>query len=374
MTASPRILFAGGGTGGHVFPAVAVAQAVLARDPSAQLLFALPQGRENYLKGTPWEGKTVTVAAPRFDHLKRPGRILGLAWNGTRGMISSARLLASFRPQAILGTGGYASAPVVLSAGLCGIPVILLEPNAVAGKANRFLSRWAETVASAWEFDYEPWAERRHPFSTTTRLEITGTPVRAEILAAAGEPERPGVLVYGGSQGASLLNRTASEALVAVGRAFPGLVIRHLTGLQDVDAISARYREAGIPAEVLPFLYDMRQAYREASVIVCRAGANSLAEVLSLGKAAVLVPLPTSADGHQKANALQASRRGAAVLLEEAEMTPARLAAEISRLLGDATARAEMGRRARALGRPQAADTVAMRLLSLAQRKRAHAA
>ena len=370
----PRILFAGGGTGGHVFPAVAVAQAVLARDPTAQILFALPKGRENYLKGTPWEGKTVTVAAPRFDHLKRPSRLLGLAWNGSRGMLASARILASFRPQVLLGTGGYASAPLVLSAGIWGIPVVLLEPNAVAGKANRFLSRWASTVASAWEFDYEPWAERRHPFATTTSLEITGTPVRAEILQAAGEPERPGVLVFGGSQGASALNHAASEALIAVAGAFPGLGIRHLTGPKDVDEVAARYRAAGIQAVVAAFQDDMRPAYREASVVVCRAGGNALAEVLALGKATILVPLPGSADGHQQANALQASRRGAALLLEEKDMTSARLAAEISRLLGDAPARAELGRRARALGRPQAADVLAGKLLDLASQRMTRAA
>ena len=194
----------------------------------------------------------MTVAAPRFDHLGRPSRLLGLAWNGSRGMLASARILASFRPQAVLGTGGYASAPLVLSAGICGIPVVLLEPNAVAGKANRFLSRWAESVASAWEFDYEPWAERKHPFSTTTRLEITGNPVRAEILQAAGEPLRPGVLVFGGSQGASALNKTASEALVAVAGAFPGLNVRHLTGVQDAGAVTASYTSAGIRPRSAP--------------------------------------------------------------------------------------------------------------------------
>ena len=368
MTA-PRILFAGGGTGGHVFPAVAVAQALLVREPSAQVLFALPKGRSNYLEGSAW--RTERIAAPRFDHLSRPGRLLGLAWNGSRGMLSAARILASFRPQAVLGTGGYASAPLVLSAGICGIPVVLLEPNAVAGKANRFLSRWAESVAAAWEFDYEPWAERRHPFSSTTRLEITGTPVRAEILQAAGEPERPGVLVIGGSQGASALNAPVAEALVAVARAFPGLSIRHLTGAQDQPAVSALYGAAGVKAEVLPFLKDMCPAYREASVVVSRAGGNSLAEILALGKPSILIPLPGSADGHQQANALQAQRRGAALLLEQAEADPVRLAAELSRLLGDAEARADMGRRARALGRPGAADALAGHLLALASGKAA---
>ena len=373
MNAPPRLLFVGGGTAGHVFPAVAVAQAVLAREPSAEILFALPAGRENYLKGTSW--KCTTVRAPRLDHLSRPGRWLGLAWNGPGALFGAARVLGGFRPHAVLGTGGYACAPLVLSAGLLKVPVVLLEPNAVAGRATRFLSRWARAVDAAWEFDYEPWSDRRHPFSTTTHLEITGTPVRAEILEAAGEPERPGVLVFGGSLGSSFLNRTAAEALVAVGKAFPGLRIRHLTGPAEEAGVSARYREAGVPAEVLAFLPDMRPAYREASVVVSRAGGNTLAEVLALGKAAILVPLPNSADGHQKANALQASRRGAAVLLEEEGMTAARLAAEISRLLGDVAARAEMGRRARALGRPGAAGVVADRLLSLLHRDGvAHAA
>ncbi len=370
----PRILFAGGGTGGHVFPAVAVAQAVLARAPDAEILFALPSGRENYLSGTPWEKRTVTVPAPRVDHLRRPSRWLGLAVNGPGALFGVARVLGGFRPHAVLGTGGYASAPLVLSAGTLGIPVVLLEPNAVAGKANRFLSRWAESVASAWEFDYEPWSERRHPFSTTTRLEVTGTPVRAEILEVAGEPARPGVLVFGGSQGASALNAAAAEALVAVARAFPGLGIRHLTGAKDVEEVSALYARAGVKAEVLAFLQDMRPAYREASVVISRAGGNALAEILALGKPSLLVPLPGSADGHQKANALQAAQRGAAVLLEQSEATPARLAAEISRLLGDAALRTGMGQRARTLGHPEAAFTLADRLLALASKKAARAA
>lgn len=361
MPSPPRILFAGGGTGGHVFPAVAVAQALQALDPRTRSLFVLPSGRGNFLKHTPWE--TAVLPAPRLS--RTPWRWALAAVEGMGALAGCARLLARFRPHAVLGTGGYASAPMVLSARLARIPVVLLEPNAVAGRANRFLSRWAVEVDSAWEFDYEPWGERRHPFARHTRLVVTGNPVRAEILASSSEEERPlGVLVFGGSLGASALNEAASRALPEVARAFPGLRIRHVAGRQDLARVKAAY---GGSAEVSAFVSDMPLAYREADVVVCRAGGNALAEVLALGKAAIVVPLPRSADGHQLANAVQAAQRGAAVLLEERDLTPARLAAEISRLLGDREARLAMGRRGKALAKPEAARTVASRVMELAR-------
>lgn len=361
-----RVLFAGGGTAGHVFPAVAVAQALRARDPSAECLFALPSGRGNFLRGTPW--RHITLPAPRLSAVPWRMALAGVAGLGAAG--GMVRLLASFRPHAVVGTGGYASAFPVAGARLLGIPVLLLEPNAVAGRANRFLSHWADEVAAAWEFDYEAWSERRHPFSPRTRLVVTGNPVRSEILAAGGG-EGTGVLVFGGSLGASAINRAAADALPDVAKAFPGLRIRHVTGPRDAGWVAAAYAARGVPADVQPFVRDMTDAYREAAVVICRAGGNTLAEVLALGKAALLVPYPRAADGHQLANARQASSRGAAVLLEERDLTPARLAAEISRLLGDAGLRERMGRSARALARPDAAHAVAARVIALSGRHRA---
>ncbi len=361
---SPRLLFAGGGTGGHVFPAVAVAQAVLEQSPGARIRFALPSGRGNFLKGSPWEA--VTLPAPRLGGPAWRWPLVGVGGLGT--VASLIKLLAEFRPQAVVGTGGYASLGAVLAARLARIPVLLLEPNAVAGRANRFLSRFAAEVDAAWEFDYEPWSDRHHPFSPRTRLVVTGNPVRAEILALAGETGRgEGLLVFGGSLGAAPLNRAAEEAVPEIARVFPGLPIRHVTGRADADRVAARYRAQGVAVDVSPFLPDMRAAYREASVVVCRAGGNTLAEVLALGKAAVIVPYPKAMDGHQRANALQAAQRGAAVMLEERELTPARLAAEVSRLLGDQDACQALGRSARALARPDAARVVAGRLLALAR-------
>jgi UDP-N-acetylglucosamine--N-acetylmuramyl-(pentapeptide) pyrophosphoryl-undecaprenol N-acetylglucosamine transferase len=289
---------------------------------------------------------------------------------GLGALAGLARLLAEFRPQVVVGTGGYASLGAVLAARLVRIPVLLLEPNAVAGRANRFLSRWADEVDAAWEFDYEPWSEtdRRHPFSFRTRLVVTGNPVRTEILALAGEPgQGEGLLVFGGSLGAAPINRAAEEAVPEIARVFPGLPIRHVTGRPDFARVMACYRARGVAVDVQPFLSDMRSAYREAAVVVCRAGGNTLAEVLALGKAAIVVPYPKALDGHQKANALQAAQRGAAVMVEEKELTPVRLAAEVSRLLGDAGARQALGRGARALARPEAARVVADRVLALAR-------
>lgn len=360
-----RLLFTGGGTGGHVFPGVAVAQAVTALEPRAQVLFALPSGRGNFLRGTPWS--SVTLPAPRMERL--PWRWPLMAVGGLGAVAGVARILAGFRPDVVVGTGGYASAPMVLAAWMARIPVLLIEPNAVAGRANRWLSRCAREVDAAWEFDYEPWGERRHPFSSRTRLVVTGNPVRSEILALGDEPPaaEPGLLVFGGSLGASPLNRAAVEALPEVIRAFPGLRVRHVTGRRDAAWAARAYREAGVQVEVLDFLRDMRPAYREASVVVCRAGGNTLAEVLGLGRPAVVVPYPWALDDHQRANALQAAQRGAAVMVEERHLTPARLAAEVSRLLADRDACRAMGERGRALVRPDAARRVAERVILLAR-------
>lgn len=368
---SPRLLFAGGGTGGHVFPAVAVAQAVLAREPSARIRFALPSGRSNFLKGSPWE--TVILPAPRLGGPPWRWPLIGVG--GLGALASLTRLLAEFRPQAVVGTGGYASAGAVLAARFARVPVMLLEPNAVAGRANRFLSRFADEVAAAWEFDYEPWSGNRHPFSSRIRLVVTGNPVRAEILALAGEPGRgEGLLVFGGSLGATPINRAASEAVPEIARVFPGLPIRHVTGKADAARIAAHYLSQGVSVDVRPFLSDMRMAYRDASVVVCRAGGNTLAEVLALGKAAVIVPYPKAMEDHQRANALHAAQRGAAVMVEEKDLTPVRLAAEVSRLLGDVEARQALRKGALALARPDAARVVAGRVLALARGKASHAA
>jgi UDP-N-acetylglucosamine--N-acetylmuramyl-(pentapeptide) pyrophosphoryl-undecaprenol N-acetylglucosamine transferase len=358
------VVIAGGGTGGHLFPAVAVAHELKKRRPDAQVAFA-GTSRGIEARVVPREGFALDVI--RSGGLK--GKSLADRLRGAGliplGLIDGWRIISRRRPDLVIGVGGYSSGPVVLVAAARGVPTLLLEQNAVPGLTNRLLAPVVK--AAAVSFD-----STRSFFGS--KAFVSGNPVRAEFLEAAvmepGADERPpgvGVLIFGGSQGAHAINLAMVEAAPELARSGSNLRITHQTGQSDLEMVRDGYRRAGLAAEVEPFLDDMGRRFREADLIVSRAGATTLAEITAAGRPAVLIPLPTATDDHQRKNAETLAAAGAADLMLQSDASGARLAQRILALAGDVAGRERMAAAARRLGRPEAARVIVDRALELVE-------
>jgi UDP-N-acetylglucosamine--N-acetylmuramyl-(pentapeptide) pyrophosphoryl-undecaprenol N-acetylglucosamine transferase len=286
------------------------------------------------------------------------------------GISDAWALLGRRAPDVVIGVGGYSSGPVVLAAIMRRIPTLVMEQNAVPGFTNRTLAPLVRAAAVTWP-------ETARHFGG--KAFVSGNPVRAEFLQtvegtnAATERDERGtrparVLIFGGSQGAHAINMAMVEAAPELVRRHPGLEIVHQTGAADLELVGGSYKRAGIQARVEPFLYAMDREMNAADLVICRAGATTLAELAAAAKPAVLVPLPTAADDHQRKNAEATARAGAAVVLEQRNLTGAALAAEISRLVGDQGLRARMSAGAHALAKPDAARMIAARVIALASK------
>ena len=360
-------MIAGGGTGGHLFPGIAVARELLARRPAARVTFAgTAQGIESRV--VPREGFELDMI--RSGGLKgksMAGRLRGAALLPA-SFVDAWRLLSRRRPGLVVGVGGYSSGPVVLTAALRGIPTMLLEQNAVPGLTNRLLARWVDAAAVTFESTRAFFGAKGF---------VSGNPVRPEFLAErraeAGNARgaRVDVLVFGGSQGAHAINVAMAEAAPAIAASGAAVRLTHQTGERDVDLVRASYRAAGLDADVEPFVYDMAERLRRADLVVCRAGTTTLAEITATGRAAILVPLPSATDDHQRKNAEALAAQGAAEVLLQKDMTGASLAAAIGALVSDAARRERLATAARALGRPFAARLIVNRATALMDREAA---
>ncbi|MFQ5691653.1 MAG: undecaprenyldiphospho-muramoylpentapeptide beta-N-acetylglucosaminyltransferase [Nitrospinota bacterium] len=348
-----KLLIAGGGTGGHLVPAVTVARAWLDRMPGGEVLLvgARRPLDEKILGASGLPYRLVPAGGLKG---KSAGERLGSLALLAAGVAASLGIVLRFRPQVVLGAGGYASAPAIVAAACAGRPIVLMEQNARPGAANRWLSRLARAVALGFP-------EAREGFDPRRCVE-TGNPLRPEIeaLAAEARPERapgetPTLLVFGGSQGSRALNEAVCRAL-PVWRA-RGLALRalHAAGESDWEWVRRAYREAGVEAEVAPFLSDMASAYRRADLAVARAGALTVSELLAAGVPAILVPLPSGADRHQESNA--AATAGAAVVIPQRELEM-RLAPEVEGLLRDAGRLRALSEAGRGRARPGAAARI----------------
>ena len=361
-----RVVIAGGGTGGHLFPGIAVARELLARQAAAQVSFA-GTARGIEARVLPREGLPLDLI--RSGGLK--GKSVADRARGALLLPASLwdawRLVTRRRPHLVIGVGGYSSGPVVLVAALRGIPTMVLEQNAVPGLTNRLLARFVKAAAVTFDSTREFFGGKAF---------VSGNPVRPEFVESVGPLTEAGaddessvarILVFGGSQGAHAINVAMVEAAAELA-AHPHLRLTHQTGERDVEMVRAAYRRAGISAEVEPFLYDMGRRLRHADVIVCRAGATTLAEIAAAGKAAILIPLPTATDDHQRRNAEALASSGAADVLLQSDATGGVLAQRVLALAGDRETRMRMARAARSLARPDAAKVIVDRALELVEK------
>ena len=358
-----RVVIAGGGTGGHLFPGLAVARELLRRRPEAVITFA------GTARGI--EARVIPREGFELDVLRSAGLKGTTAVALARGLlllplggVDAWRILSRRRPDVVIGVGGYSSGPVVLAAALRRIPTLLMEQNAVPGLTNRTLARVVS--AAAVTFDETTTYFGRRGF-------VTGNPVRAEFFAesdaaAAAGTSPPRVLIFGGSQGAHAINVAMVEAAAQLAAHPGGLALTHQTGERDLERVREGYRRAGLQARVEPFLYAMDREVKAADLVVARAGATTLAELTAAGKAAILIPLPTAADDHQRKNAEVLARAGAAEIVDQRGLTGAILADRIAALASDAPRRAAMARAAKALARPDAAGAIVDCVLALARR------
>jgi UDP-N-acetylglucosamine--N-acetylmuramyl-(pentapeptide) pyrophosphoryl-undecaprenol N-acetylglucosamine transferase len=363
------LLIAGGGTGGHLYPGIAVARELLARQPDARVTFVGTQaGIESRVvprEGFPLEViRSAGLKGKSVQSLLRGVGLLPLS------AIDAWRVISRTRPSVVIGVGGYSSGPVVALAALRGIPTLLMEQNAMPGVTNRSLARFVRAAAVTYDESMVFFGGKAF---------VSGNPVRAEFFGDLQVPEREGahddlasprraarVLVFGGSQGAHAINVAMVEAAPRLAAASPGLAITHQTGERDLEMVRDRYRRAGLEARVEPFLYEMDREMKTADVVICRAGATTLAELAAAGTAAILVPLPTATDDHQRKNAEALVRQGAARMIEQRELTGDRLASEITALAGDAAARQQIRAAARKFARPDAARVIVDRVMTLA--------
>ena len=360
-----RVLITGGGTGGHVYPGLAVAGALEKLAPGSEVRFAgTSRGIESVL--VPRAGyRFATLPASGVRGLGGRARFLFVV-NFFLGFFRSVLMFLVWRPRVVLGTGGYVSAPVMLAARVLGIPCALQEQNAVPGSANRLVARWARRI-------YLGFAAAGRNFKADRCLE-TGNPVRAEFLAAATDTEttdpRKGnhLLVFGGSRGAATLNAAVIGA-AETWCARPDLSVLIQTGPKDHEAVAAAF--AAEPADrftVVPYIDDMASALRQADLVVSRSGAMTLAELQCMGRAAVLVPFPFATDDHQLRNAEDCAQAGAAVVLKDEDCDGPALVRLADELLGDPARLHRMEDAAAGLARPDAAAVIAADLLQLAAR------
>ncbi len=359
-----RLLVAGGGTGGHVFPGIAIAEEVVTRHPANDAVFV---GTARGLEATVVPKAGFPVELIEVRGLKGKG-----LWDTLRNLLllplalwQSFQILRRWRPDVVVGVGGYASGPVVLAAWLLRIPTAVQEQNAIAGLTNRLLGRFAQAAFIAF-----PEAARHFPRRKVYQL---GNPIRRTLMENFMRPEArhdaSRLLVFGGSQGAHALNMRVVEALPHLADLRDRLRITHQTGARDRDQVESGYRACGFEPDVREFITDMSAAYAGADLVVCRAGAMALAELTVCRKPSILVPFPLAADNHQVRNAKSLVDAGAAVMIEERDLTGELLAGEIRAILTHPDRREKMARAAGKMGSPQAAKEIADVCTDLVRRR-----
>jgi UDP-N-acetylglucosamine--N-acetylmuramyl-(pentapeptide) pyrophosphoryl-undecaprenol N-acetylglucosamine transferase len=355
---APLIVIAGGGSGGHVFPGLAIAEAMQDNARVDVVFVGTARGLEaSVIPASGYRLERLDVVPIKGGGVRRAARG---AFFAARAAVRSVALVRRLAPRAVVSVGGYAAGPVTLTAALLGIPVVIVEPNGAAGLANRILGPFAKRAYVAWGPAATSFAPgKTRPF---------GVPIRRGFHPAPYAPaDPPRILVLGGSQGAGPLNERLPEALGVVARSRPGVRVLHQAGKSREDAVRDSYARAGVVgARVVAFLDDVASELSRADVVVARSGAGTVAEIAAVGRPALLVPFPFAADDHQAANALALERAGGAICIRQERADALRLAGELASLLGDAVRLARMSEASRAFGKPHAATDIARDLCQLA--------
>jgi UDP-N-acetylglucosamine--N-acetylmuramyl-(pentapeptide) pyrophosphoryl-undecaprenol N-acetylglucosamine transferase len=350
-----RVLIAGGGTGGHVIPALAIARELKSRYQADVLFVGTARGIENRLVPQAGFGlmRIKVGALKNVGMLTRLRTLFGLPL----AILEARKILAAFAPDVVVGVGGYASGPAMAAAIMQRIPTLAFEPNLIPGFANKIVGR--RVSAAAVHFD-----ETKKFFRNA---QVVGVPVRSEFFAAPAATllHPPTLLIFGGSQGAHAINQAMTGALPKVLKEIPGLRVVHQTGERDYNDVQAAYASAGVPAAVSAFIDAMPLAFADADLLVCRSGASTVAEVTAAGKPAIFIPFPQAADDHQRRNAEAIVEGGAAMLIPQSELTPERLAHTVIELLSDPGRLKEMSMKARALSHVDAAGRMARMVAEL---------
>jgi UDP-N-acetylglucosamine--N-acetylmuramyl-(pentapeptide) pyrophosphoryl-undecaprenol N-acetylglucosamine transferase len=353
-----HVVIAGGGTGGHLFPGIAVAEELVARGHEVTFVGTARGIEARVCPKEGWPLELIEVGGLKGSGFG--GALKGLS-RVPRALLQSRKILQKLQPQLVVGVGGYASGPVVLAAALSGRPTAILEQNSVPGFTNKILGKFVDSVFGAFEG-----ARAKFP---KQKFKLVGNPIRKRLRESASRAERgevhgqgDGVLVVGGSQGAHAVNELVLKAMLLLGKNAPRLV--HQTGQADLAAMQQKY--ASLPqVKVVPFIDDMAAAYRGAQLVVCRAGASTLAELTALGVPALLIPFPFAADDHQTKNAREIEAAGGARVLVQSETTPERLAQAMTELLADEKTRSAMAAASRSLGKPNAHAEIPDALVAL---------
>jgi UDP-N-acetylglucosamine--N-acetylmuramyl-(pentapeptide) pyrophosphoryl-undecaprenol N-acetylglucosamine transferase len=359
-----RVVIAGGGTGGHLFPGIAVAEEFLKRDSENRVLFiGTKKGIEHrMLRDLGYELQEIEVEGVKGRGIRA---LIKGVYAVPKSMWQSRAIFKRFAPDVILGVGGYASGPAVIAAWCMGRPTAIAEQNAVAGNTNRILGRFVDRIFLTYEESKEGFAPRK--------VMVTGNPVRAAFAEGQNRPTKDSgirqLLIFGGSQGAAAINKAVVEMLPLLRRMSDRIRVVHQTGERDGEMVRRAYGEYGLDAVVSPFIKDMASAYGAADLIICRAGATSLAEITAAGRACVLIPFPWAVGDHQTKNAEAMVRAGAAVMIRESGLSAATLFACVESLLVDEDKLRAMEERSKRLGRPDAAARVVDACTALAAMK-----
>jgi UDP-N-acetylglucosamine--N-acetylmuramyl-(pentapeptide) pyrophosphoryl-undecaprenol N-acetylglucosamine transferase len=366
-----KVMIAGGGTGGHVFPGIAVAEELRRSQPGAAVVF-VGSKRGLEAQAVPAAGFPIRFVTARGFPRRAWWRWPAALISNWIGFMQAIWVVASERPDVVLGTGGYVSGPVAVATWLLGKPLLLQEQNSIPGVANRWLARIADEVHLSF-------VEARSYFNRKDHLKVSGNPVRAHILSgdrgiAIAEfgltPGKPTIFVFGGSRGAHRINEAALDAMRRLkGRVDVQFILQ--TGREDHEWANKIVEDEHLPARVMPFLQRIHMAYAAADLVVCRSGAMTLAEIAVCGTPAILIPYPHAADDHQVVNASNLVDRGAASMILDRELTGERLAKEIAHLLADRQTLSRMSANARTFARPDAAERIAKSLTRWAAGRKA---
>ena len=344
-----KVLIAAGGTGGHIFPGIAVAKEIVRRSEASEVLFVgTARGLET--KIVPESGFQLSlINSAGLKNVGLVNKIKGMSVL-PRSFIEARKIIRQFRPHVVVGAGGYVSGPVLMMAAIMGYPTLVMDSNALPGFTNRQLARFIDRAALTFE--------QALPFFGKKGV-VIGNPVRSEFFEIGRKVDAGSfhVLVFGGSQGSRAINNGMIEALPFIRETGERLTLTHQSGENDYENVRAGYNAAGfVDADVRPFISDIFVEFEKSNLVICRAGATTCAELAAAGRASIMIPLPSAADDHQRKNAEALVGQGAATMILQKDLTGEALANEMLRLVNDAEATQKMGAAAKKLSRPDAAE------------------